>query len=348
MIYLRIAPGCISCIDSGHSCSFVPFIGDGKTHVHVPYSIVIGKIFHCRQISLWMQGSPMEIQPRRIENIHFGQGMPHGVKAHHFNKQRLADEKKRVKIIQKDMEEEHWQFFWYGLSYQDAEQAYRFLMSKDPEEIALVENAQWDITDSLTEHDLELVDQYYERLTRVWPNDDFVAYDMLDLIPLIPHLVPLLPTGQNPELRAPPQSYGTTKEQWMEEMKQELGLIDGPEEEGDVESELEELQQDGEVEGDAHDDDDDVEEAEHLEDSTFGSSGNHTEEEVDEIVEDEEGFGVDEPHSAQESPVVIERQASSGRGSIYDMPTRVDGTSPLIVLLIVQGILSSVYSSRTQ
>ncbi|KAK7696211.1 hypothetical protein QCA50_000864 [Cerrena zonata] len=216
LIYLDVAPGCIACIKGKHSCSFVPLIGDGRTHVKIPYSIVICKLFHCKQISLLMQGLPLNIQPRRIQDVHFGKGIPHGTQMTPLDKDVVKAVKKGGGKYVKKVSKQKWKMLWYGVQYPEINAAYDHMQSRSKQRHTLLDGAMWDIQDGLTKREWQFVDEYYALIDEVTKDPNWTAWDVFKRLGVLPTLNIRSADGSSASVRNDPSTFGIGKDEWMD------------------------------------------------------------------------------------------------------------------------------------
>ena len=129
-----------------------------------------------------MKGEPLFLAPRRITNINFAPGIPHGTKTSQYAKGTIgrAQDEARERLAR--VAKTNWKECWYGVAYDDANRAY--------EEVdeGMRDDRLWSMTDIPTEEEVELIETFYSHWDEVIHQDDWTAEDMLSIFPSEPTL----------------------------------------------------------------------------------------------------------------------------------------------------------------
>ena len=165
-----------------HSCSFVPIIGDGNTHVNVPYSYTIGKYFHLKQIALAMKGEPLFLAPRRITDIDFTPGINLGTKTTEYAKGSVTTAQNAARGKLHQLSRTDWKQSWYGVSYKAAAAAYSVVGENSGDQ------RLWSMTDIPTEEEVVLIGKFYNHWDVVVAQDEWSSEEMAKIFPAAPKL----------------------------------------------------------------------------------------------------------------------------------------------------------------
>ena len=199
IIFLELTPTCVGCLKGKHSCSFVPNIGGNKVHVNLPYSGVIGKYFHLKQIALAMKGEPLFLAPQRITDINFSPGIPLGTKTSEYGKGTVGPAQDKAREQLAELAGTDWQQCWYGVPYDVASAAYTEIGESTGDE------RLWSITDIPTEDEVNLIEQFYHHFDELTTDGEWLAEDMMSIFPAEPTLN-IIPTDEQTTGEGTPES----------------------------------------------------------------------------------------------------------------------------------------------
>ena len=162
-------------------------------HVQMPYSQVLGKYFHLKQISLAMHGEPLYLAPRRITDISFEPGIPHGTKTSTYAKGSIGPAQEQARKRLHDVAKTDWRQSWYGVSYEDAAAAYDEIEEDSRDE------RLWSILDIPSVDELEMIATFYEHWQEVTAQDRYLATEIRTILPVPPALDVLAPAESDEE-----------------------------------------------------------------------------------------------------------------------------------------------------
>lgn len=175
--------------------------------------------FQTMQISRYMQGLPLYLQPEDYTDVDFSPGIEnHSLPKITGGEKNAESEKNAARNESRDFYKElrlsDWPSKWHGVPYSYTLEAYEMIGTRAVAKVKQWANRFWPRNELPTPTDLERVREYFDAMDELTKDPQWTGYDILKYVPSMPTLNRILPRNLRYNRLPPPQRRGMTKEEY--------------------------------------------------------------------------------------------------------------------------------------